>query len=84
VEALGLAEFFGNGSVGAPRSKQRSNGNNTKDIARLQQAGQTELQIEDVSPNQPRICTPTPRNVADEDDMTADKDNIDGETRYRL
>ena len=34
MEVLGLAEFFGNGSVGAPRSKRRSNGNNANDIAR--------------------------------------------------
>ena len=38
VEELGLAEFFGKGSVGAPRSKRApswSNGNNVKDVVRL-------------------------------------------------
>lgn len=59
---------------------------------RLQQAGQydgrkyistpsTELQIEDVSPDQPRICTLIPRSVAEEDDVTAAKDDIDSKTR---
>lgn len=83
MEELGLAQFFGSGGVGAPRSKRapsRRNSNNAKDIVRYMPMPSTELQIEDVSSNHLHICAPTPGDVAEEDDMNAAKDDIDGET----
>lgn len=92
MEELGLAEFFGHGGVGVPRSKRarsRSSGNDAKSILRITPAGQqhqrkfvlalpTESKVEGVSPGL-QIWAQAP-SIADEDKMTIADDDIDGET----